>query len=61
LVRSFAAEIAASLAGLPPEERLKTELWVDVLNKRAKGPMTNGPTPALRCDDLAAFMSEAGA
>jgi hypothetical protein len=56
-----AAETAADLANLAPDERDSAAMWVDVLNECAKDLMTGNPAPRLRPGDLAGFMNHAGA
>jgi hypothetical protein len=50
-----AAETAAEIANLPPEERRSAAIWADILNECAKELMITGPAPSLRPGDLAGF------
>jgi hypothetical protein len=53
---TVAAETAASLASLSPQERRSAALWIDVLNDAAKDFMSGNPSPRPRPGDLAALM-----
>ncbi len=53
---AIAAETAASLAGLSPEERHTAELWVEVLNDVSNSFLTEGISPRRKPGDLGALM-----
>jgi hypothetical protein len=48
-----AAETAADLANMSPEERRNAEMWLGVLDQCANQSMTSAPGPRLRPGDLA--------
>jgi hypothetical protein len=52
----IAAETAASLPTLPPEERRSAAIWIEVLNASAKEFMAGNIGPRPRPGDLAAIM-----
>jgi hypothetical protein len=49
---AIAAETAATLPDLPPDERHSAEIWIEALNQVAKDFMTGGSPPRLRPGDL---------
>jgi hypothetical protein len=57
---AIAAETAASLPTLPPQERESAALWINVLNETAKEFMAGNALPRPRPGDLAAMTPPAG-
>ncbi len=57
---TIAAETAAALPTMPPDERRYAAIWIDVLNETAKDLMTGDVPPRLRPGDLAAVMAPTG-
>ncbi len=53
---TIAAETAAALPNLPPEERASAAMWIDVLNDAAKAFMAGDIPPRPRPGDLGAIM-----